>query len=75
MIELLLAFALQSSAEDCAVLAAILPEPVETNLVRIERPEDNSVEWTGVGRAVYMMRDTPVYADWPEIGADRTVPA
>lgn len=71
----LLAIALQSSAEDCAVLEAILPEPVETNLMRIERPEDNSVEWTGVGRAVYMMRDTPDYADWPERGAGRTISA
>jgi hypothetical protein len=71
----LLAIALQSSAEDCAVLESVLPEPVETSLVRIDRPEENAVEWTGVGRAVYVMQDTPVYADWPEIGADRTVPA
>lgn len=76
MIGVLLAGALLlSEAEDCAVVEAVLPEPVETNLVRIERPEDNSVEWTGVGRAVYVMQDTPVYADWPERGADRTIPA
>lgn len=65
---------LLSEAEDCAVLEAVLPEPVETNLVRIDRPEENTVEWTGVGRAVLVMRETPVYADWPEAGDDRIIP-
>jgi hypothetical protein len=76
MIGVLLASALLlGDAEDCAVLEAVLPEPVEANLVRIDRPEDNSVEWTGVGRAVFVVRETPVYADWPELGDDRLIPA
>lgn len=69
----LLALVLQSSADDCAVLEALLPEPVAANPVRTERPEENMVECTGLGRIVLLDRNTSIYADWPEMGEGRTI--
>lgn len=72
MIEFLLAGALLlSDAEDCAVLEAVLPEPVEAASERVELLDENTVIWRGLGRVVRVDRMPPLLAHPPGWGVPR----
>tara|TARA_R110002072_G_scaffold174400_1_gene329818 strand:+ start:1180 stop:1953 length:774 start_codon:yes stop_codon:yes gene_type:complete len=62
LLSLFLAIALQSSADDCAILEAITPPQVETGDIE-SRPGEypDSIVFSGIGLAVFVGAEPPLY--------------